>query len=318
MMAAKTSEPAEARWPDVMPRPEIRITLVYLLVAGLWVVLSDQAVRVALPASSVSVQTLKGLNFVLTTSVLLFFVLRRAYRGWRNAERLHRELMVELSEGFRLLSARSERLREEERTRISRELHDQLGQALTGLTMDLRWVEGRLERLDDERMNPLIDRLVVVEEQVQQLLTIVQSIAADLRPDALDQLGLQDALWQEAKRFQERTGIEVAVDVAGLPDGIPPAVTTAAYRIFQEAMTNVARHAGATRVRVHCAADETMLRLTVADNGKGMPAEVERSRRALGLLGMRERAESCGGTLRVSSSEGGGTEVSATMPWKKT
>jgi signal transduction histidine kinase len=316
MIAAKTSRPVEAPLPDVMPRPEFRITVVYLLAAGLWVVLSDQLARVVLPASSASVQTLKGLNFVLTTSVLLFFVLRRAYRGWRIAERRHRELMDEVSDCFRLLSARSERLREEERTRISRELHDQLGQALTSLTMDLRWVEGRLERRDDQGMNPLIDRLIEAEDQVNQLLAIVQSIAADLRPDALDQLGLQDALWQEAKRFQGRTGIEVAVHVAGLPDRIPPAVTTALYRIFQEAMTNVARHAEATRVMVHCSADESVLRLTVSDNGKGMAAEVKRSRRALGLLGMRERAESCGGTLRVSSSEGGGTEVSATMPWK--
>jgi len=317
MMAAKTSEPREARWPEVMPRPEFRITVIYLLVAGLWVVLSDQVVRVALPDASPSVQTLKGLNFVLTTSLLLFFVLRRAYRGWRDAERRNRDLILEISDCFRLLSARSERLREEERTRLSRELHDQLGQALTSLTMDLRWVEGRLERLEDHGVNPLIDRLVEAEEQLSQLLTGVQSIAADLRPDALDRLGLQDALVQEAKRFQERTGIAVAVDAAGLPDDIPPAVATATYRIFQEAMTNVLRHAGATKVTVRCAADGSKLRLKVADNGKGMPPAVEWGRQAIGLLGMRERAELCNGTFGVSSSEGGGTEVFAVMPWKQ-
>lgn len=317
MMAAKTAEPVEARWPDVMPRPEFRITAVYLLLAGLWVVLSDQVVRVFLPESSASVQTLKGLNFVVTTSLLLFFVLRRAYRGWRDAEHRNRELIIEMSDCFRLLSARSERLREEDRTRLSRELHDRLGQALTSLSMDLRWVEGRLEGLENQGMNPLIDRLVEAEDQVNQMLAGVQSIATDLRPDALDQLGLQDALVQEAKRFQERTGIAVTVDAAGLPDEIPRAVATAAYRIFQEAMTNVVRHAGATQVTVRCAVDESTLRLTVADDGRGIPPEVERGRQAIGLLGMRERAELCGGTFRVSSSEGGGTEVSAAMPWKR-
>ena len=317
MMSRRNAEAVDARWPDVMPRPEFRITLLYLLLAGLWVVLSDQVVRVVLPNSSASVQTLKGLNFVLTTSLLLFFVLRRAYRGWREAERRNRDLIIEMSDGFRLLSARSERLREEERTRISRELHDRLGQALTSVTMDLRWVEGRLERLDDRAVNPLIDRLVEAEEQVSHLMVGVQSIAADLRPDALDRLGLRDALVQEAKRFQERTGIVVTVDADELPDETPPAVSTAAYRIFQEAMTNVVRHADATKVVVRCAADESRLSITVRDNGKGMSPEAERGRKAIGLLGMRERAELCDGTFCVLSSKGGGTEVSAAMPWKQ-
>ena len=316
-MAAKTAEMAEARWPDVMPRPELRITLLYLLLAGLWVVLSDLVVRVVLPSSSASVQTLKGLNFVLTTSLLLFFVLRRAYRGWREAERRNRDLIIEMSDGFRLLSARSERLREEERTRISRELHDQLGQALTSVTMDLRWVEGRLERMEDQGVNPLIDRLVEAEEQVGQLLVGVQLIASDLRPEALDRLGLRDALMLEARRFQERTGMAVAVEACELPGELSPEIATAAYRIFQEAMTNVIRHAGATKVTVRCTADESTVRLTVADNGRGMPPEAERGRQAIGLLGMRERAELCGGTFCVLSSKGGGTEVSAAMPWKQ-
>jgi signal transduction histidine kinase len=195
-------------------------------------------------------------------------------------------------------------------------LHDQLGQALTSVAMDLRWVEGRLERMEGQGMNPVIDRWVEAEDLVSQLLASVQSIAADLRPDALDRLGLQDALEQEAKRFQERSGIAVTVHAAGLPEEMPSAVATAAYRIFQEALTNVIRHAGATKVTVRCAADEATLRLAVADNGKGMPPEVERGRQAIGLLGMRERAELCGGNFRVLSHEGGGVEVFAAIPWK--
>ncbi|HEY1120436.1 MAG TPA: sensor histidine kinase, partial [Haloferula sp.] len=173
------------------------------------------------------------------------------------------------------------------------------------------------ERLEDQGVNPLIDRLVEAEEQVSQLLTGVQAIAADLRPDALDRLGLRDALVQEAKRFEERSGIAVRIEADELPEEIPPAVATAAYRIFQEVMTNVARHAGASEVKVKCAADGSTVRLTVADNGKGLAPEAERVRDAIGLLGMRERAELCGGTFRVLSSRGGGTEVSAAMPWKQ-
>jgi len=317
MMAAEPPEGTPGgRWPDVMPRPEFRITAVYLLAAGLWVVLSDLAVHSALPDSSASVQTWKGMNFVITSSVLLFMVLRRAYRGWRHAEELNRKLTSEMSDCFRLLSARSERLREEERTRISRELHDRFGQALTSLGMDLRWVEGRLERMEDRGMNPLIDRLVEAGEEVSRLIAGVQSVAADLRPDALDRLGLQDALEQEARRCQTRSGLSVSVDAAGLPEEIPPDVATAAYRIFQEAMTNVVRHAGATTVAVRCEADDAALKLTVADDGRGMPPSAEEGRRAIGLLGMRERAELCGGTFLISPRQGGGTEVLATMPWK--
>jgi signal transduction histidine kinase len=299
-----------------MPRPELRIALTFLVIGSVWVIGSDRALGLALPDSPVYIQTIKGLNFVVTTAIVLYFVLRRAYRGWRKSEREQREILAEVGTMFRSLSSRIESMREEDRTRISRELHDQLGQALTGLKMDLRWVEGRLEAGNDRALNPLTDRLVEVQEQIDGLIGTVRRIAADLRPEALDHLGLTEAIKEEAARFTARTGGRCEVETTPLPEEIPPEVATAAFRIFQEALTNVARHAGATQVKVSCRETGDTLEITVADDGKGIPEGDDARSESLGLLGMRERAELLGGRLEVSSPPAGGTRVTALLPWR--
>jgi two-component system sensor histidine kinase UhpB len=300
-----------------MARPEVRIVLAYVVLSSVWIIGSDRALQMVLPDSPVSVQSLKGINFVITTSVLLYFVLRRAYRGWREAERQQWELLSEVSETFRNLSTRIEMLREADRTRISRELHDQLGQALTGLKMDLRWVEGRLELRDDRAFNPLTDRLVEAQGQVDELIRTVQRIATDLRPDALDNLGLAEALGEEADRFQLRTGVPCEVELGELPEELPSDVATAAFRIFQEALVNAVRHAQASKVMVKCGIARDSLELAIADDGKGMPAGAEHESHSLGLLGMRERAELLGGRVTFTPGDSGGTRVMATLPWRK-
>lgn len=288
-----------------------------MVFASVWVIGSDNLLNRIFPDSPVSLQSLKGINFVVTTSVLLYFALRRAYRGWREAEREQWALMSAVSETFRNLSTRIETLREADRTRISRELHDQLGQALTGLKMDLRWIETRLELRDDRALNPLTDRLVDAQDQVDTLISIVQRIATDLRPDALDNLGLPEALGEEAERFELRSGVPCEVDVAELPEDLPPEVSTAAFRIFQEALANVVRHARAKHVRVKCAVAGDILELEVADDGKGMPPGAARDGHSLGLLGMRERAELLGGGVTFAPGPSGGTRVLACLPWRK-
>jgi len=300
-----------------MLRPEVRIGLAYLVLASAWVIGSDNLLQLFMPHSPPWLQSLKGLNFVITTSVLLYFVLRRAYRGWREAERQQRETLSEMSGKFRNLSTRVENLREADRTRISRELHDQLGQALTGLKMDLRWMEGQLEVRDDRALNPLTDRLIEAQGQVDDLIGTVQRIATDLRPDALDELGLPEALKEEAERFVNRTGVRCEVQVEELPESLPCTVATAAFRIFQEALTNIVRHAQASRVQVRCAVTGEVLELVVADDGKGMPPGSEQDRDSLGLLGMRERAELLGGKVNFTTGDSGGTRVQATLPWKE-
>lgn len=311
------SDPPGTSWPYVIPRPEVRIVLAYVVLASLWVIGSDRALQSVLPDSPVSLQSLKGINFVITTSVLLYFVLRRAYRGWRQAEREQRELMSDVSETFRNLSTRIETLREADRTRISRELHDQLGQALTGLKMDLRWVEGRLEVRDDRTFNPLTDRLVEAQSQVDDLIGTVQRIATDLRPDALDDLGLSEALKEEAERFVLRSGIPCQVDLGELPEELPAEVATAAFRIFQESLANVVRHAEASRVIVKCGVVSDSLEIEITDDGKGMPLGADRDFHSLGLLGMRERAELLGGKVTFTKGNSGGTRVMAILPWRK-
>jgi len=284
--------------------------------ASVWIICSDQILYWVMPKSPTFLQSFKGLNFVITTAILLFFVLRRAYRGWRQAELEQMALLSEVSQTFRHLSSRAESLREADRTRISRELHDQLGQALTGLKIDLRWVENRIELREDRSLNAVTDRLVEAQEQVDDLIASVQRISADLRPDALDNLGLPEALKEEAERFLLRTGVPCHVEVDELAGEIPPEVATAAFRIFQEALTNVTRHARATRVEVGCKVETGLLKLTIMDNGRGIAAKEVADTKSLGLLGMRERAGLLGGSLAIAGRERGGTTVEARLPLK--
>ncbi|QJE98534.1 sensor histidine kinase [Luteolibacter luteus] len=300
--------------PHVTARPEVRIAVAYLIVASVWIIWSDRILQSVMPGNSTFIQSFKGLNFVITTAILLFFTLRRAYRGWRRAEQEQVELLSEVSEAFRHLSTRVESLREADRTRISRELHDQLGQGLTGLKLDLRWIENRIEVREDRRLNPVTDRLVEAQDQVDSLIASVQRISTDLRPDALDNLGLPDALKEEGERFLLRTGVICNVRVDEASADIPAEVTTAAFRIFQEALTNITRHAEATRVDVGCGIQSDQLELVISDDGKGIDPAMIQDTKSLGLLGMRERAGLLGGELTIAPGENGGTVVEARLP----
>jgi PAS domain S-box-containing protein len=222
--------------------------------------------------------------------------------------------LLESRQQLRALAGRLQSVREEEKARMARDLHDELGQLLTGLKMDLRWLERRLSDLPaSEAVNTLVDRVVAASELVDQTVASVQRIAGELRSGALDRLGLAPALRQEARRFQERTGIacEARVDEAA-PE--PPAeVATALYRICQEALTNVSRHARASRVVVSLAAEAAGLVLRVEDDGRGFDAAAP-GPEALGLLGMTERATLLGGEVGFSRRPEGGTVVTARVP----
>jgi PAS domain S-box-containing protein len=215
---------------------------------------------------------------------------------------------------LRALTARLERSREEERTRVAREIHDELGQLLTGLKMDLRWVERWLEKEDDVRLRPFLDRIVGSSELTDAIIRSVQGIAAELRPGLLDTLGLRSALEFEARRFEERTGTPCAVTAAGEMPALSPEIATVLFRIFQESLTNISRHSGATRVEVLLDLEEDDVHLRVADNGRGM-LDIERvSTESLGLLGIRERVNLLGGAVSFSSEEGSGTTIDVRVP----
>lgn len=198
---------------------------------------------------------------------------------------------------------------EKERSAIARELHDELGQVLTALRMDAVWMRDHLERVDTagreraETMCKLIDK--TIEE--------VRGIAIRLRPGVLDTLGLVDALEWVAAEFEQRTEISCIFEHANVP-AVDDTLATAAYRIAQEALTNVARHAGANRVNVALTAAAEILTLTVRDDGTGFNTRVLSEDEALGVAGMRERAGLVGGELDVFSIPGEGTRVRFTVP----
>jgi PAS domain S-box-containing protein len=216
-------------------------------------------------------------------------------------------------EQLRALVARLNSVREEEKAHLSRELHDEMGQLLTALKMELEVLE---DGLGDPGMpgtvRELLERAVAASELVAKAIQSMRNLLASLRPVALDRLGLDSALRQECRRFQEWSGI--ACELA-TPYGLSTfgaEVDTALFRIAQEALTNVARHAGASRVAVALERRMGVAVLSVEDDGCGIPAGRESA--GLGLLGMRERTERLGGVLAVKPAPGGGTIVEARIP----
>lgn len=210
---------------------------------------------------------------------------------------------------LRALAARLERVREEERTRIAREIHDVLGQALTGLKLDIAWIKPRLPPGSE-----VTSECASIIQRIDGTLDAVRRIATELRPSVLDQLGLAAAIEWLGSDFRRRTGIQVDLDLAAEADGIPGEISSAAFRILQEALTNVARHAGARRVTIQLRRSPPLLELTVTDDGCGMQAERLESGLSLGLVGMRERALACGAEFTVAATPGRGTTVSLRIP----
>jgi PAS domain S-box-containing protein len=210
---------------------------------------------------------------------------------------------------LRELSARVLEAREEEKTIIARELHDELGQLLTALKMDLDWLREHLapgENADKARAMS-----VVLERTVGS----VRRIAADLRPLMLDDLGLSDAAAWLVQDFSQRSGIRCALDKpdAEALDALERSAATTVYRALQESLTNVARHSGAQHAWVLLKLEDGTLRLEVEDDGKGMPPAAQRGR-SLGLKGMRERVHYHGGQLEVGAAPRGGTRVKMWIP----
>lgn len=217
---------------------------------------------------------------------------------------------------LRALSARLQSAREEERSRIAREIHDELGQTLTAVKLDLDWLERRLEESGrDPGLNPWLDRVVQAGEVVESAMDTVRRIASDLRPTALDTLGLTAALREEVERFRARTGLECVLESEGAPADPPPELATAVFRILQESLTNVARHAQASAVSVRIARDARGWTLEVRDNGRGIDPSLLGGTRSLGLLGMRERVAGLGGSIEVGRLEPSGTRVRVVLPW---
>jgi PAS domain S-box-containing protein len=222
------------------------------------------------------------------------------------------------SEQLRALTVRLEKLREEERTRMAREVHDVLGQLLTALKMDMSWWERRFTQIPDEPLRRSLEAKVQATSRLaDQMIETVQKISRELRPSVLDNIGLGAALQFEARQFQERTGITCEVSVPAELAPLEPEQATGMFRIFQELLTNVARHAQATRIVVRLSRTAEFVTLKVTDNGCGIRAEELNDPQSLGLLGITERASLLGGEFRIRGAPGGGTTATLKVPAKR-
>ena len=190
-------------------------------------------------------------------------------------------------------------------------MHDELGQALTSCKLDIAWLAGRLPK----NLKPLIEKTRALSVHMDSTIQTVRRISTELRPGILDHLGLVAALEWQANEFQTRTGIKCEVRTR-LPDpALEPEVATAFFRIFQETLTNVIRHAGATHVTVHLQTTPGRNNLEVKDNGRGISAEEISNPQSMGLLGMKERAALLGGEFKIGRVRGGtGTKVAVSIP----
>jgi PAS domain S-box-containing protein len=215
-------------------------------------------------------------------------------------------------EELRLMAGRREAAREEERGRIAREIHDELGGALTGLKMDL----ARLRRQAGEQgaQPALLERFVELAGAIDAAVATVRRIATELRPPLLDDLGLVAALAWQLEEFQMRSGIASRLRTPVEQVNLSRPAAAALFRVVQEALTNVARHAQATRVTVRLAVQADRLELEVRDNGRGITPEDMSGGRALGLVGMRERVHMLAGTLDIQGKPGKGTSVLVRLP----
>ncbi|HWH48638.1 MAG TPA: response regulator [Burkholderiales bacterium] len=213
-------------------------------------------------------------------------------------------------EQVRAFRAHIESAREDERASLAREVHDELGQAMTGLKMDLAWLEKRLPKEQKEAADKVKSMFPLVDATIQS----VRRISSALRPQVLDDVGLIATLRWQAGEFQLRTGIRCNVDLPADEVAFDRAQSTAAFRILQEVLANVARHSGATRVDITLRVDSDHFILKIADNGRGMSEAQLRDPKSLGLLGIRERAFLLGGRVDFEAEAGSGTTVTLSIP----
>ncbi len=216
------------------------------------------------------------------------------------------------NERLRRLSAHLQTVREDERKRIAREIHDELGSVLVALKLDVGWMKTRLAAQPE-----LVAKAASMAGLIDSAVTEVGRIITDLRPSILDHQGLWAAMEWQAQEFLQATGLRGRFDMDIAPEAPVPEgeLATAAYRIFQEVLSNVARHANATAVDMRVEADAAALRIKVRDNGHGITLEQLRHTGSHGVLGMSERARHFGGRFAIGPAASGGTRVRVRLPF---
>ncbi|MBN1396712.1 MAG: sensor histidine kinase [Bacteroidetes bacterium] len=226
--------------------------------------------------------------------------------------RNHKKVVAAQRERIRQMQLFSEKLqsaREEEQKRIARELHDELGGTLTSIKYDLLWLEQRTSVQGE-----VAQRFQIMRDLIDSTTKVVQRISAELRPKILDSFGLAVALEWQTNEFKKRTGVDANFQKLSELPPIDENVTTGVYRIVQESLTNIARHAQATSVEVKLELQNDMIHVEIIDNGKGFDKALLQHPDSLGLLSIRERARMIGGTAVIDGSPGKGTKVALDTP----
>jgi len=255
---------------------------------------------------------IKPMNeIILTSKIRVFLELYwQKQRVIENTEKL-RASELELLVAKKQLEQMNEYLVkaiEDERSSISLQVHDELGQSMTALKMDLSWLRQNLS--NTETVTLKIERMV---QMTNDVIRKVQRISSELHPGLLDDLGLVAAIEWYCREFTERTSIPCTLALEE-PDQLSPQVNLALFRIFQESMTNIIRHANASTVSINLK-KAPLISLTIADNGAGIPSEKIESGKSFGIIGMRQRISQCGGSIKISGFPGQGTQISVSIPY---
>jgi two-component system sensor histidine kinase UhpB len=214
---------------------------------------------------------------------------------------------------IRMLTGHLQEVREEERKNIARDIHDELGQQLTILKMDVAWIIKKLQNPDEI----LIAQLKGLLDTIDGTMKSVRRMCSELRPALLDDLGLIAAMEWQAREFEKNTGIIVELTLPAEALMLVPEIKTGLFRIFQESLTNIARHAQAREVKVNLQEEDKSLVLNIGDNGKGFDTSILNEKSTLGILGMEERSLMMGGKYVIESEPGKGTTVKVTVPVKR-
>jgi signal transduction histidine kinase len=283
----------------------------YLLAASVVMALSQ--VFIALYAHPYDIQNFlshvyRVIGYMLIYRGIFMSEMREPYRV---AERLQRELR-ESATRLRELSARMQQDIEEERKRISQSLHDEMGQSLTALQLDAHWIRRHCK--DDPTIIGVADRM---QDSIEDSAASMRRIVADMRPRVLDDLGIIAAIKGLVKDVAARTGVELAFVPRGELDDIEDAVKTALYRMLQECLTNVSRHAQAKTVDILLAASDREIEMRVVDDGCGFGPEARGKHGSFGLFGLGERAAQLGGSVTVESAPQAGTRITVRLPLQK-
>ncbi len=252
-------------------------------------------------------------NEELRVEIILRKEIEDSLRASEQGAALLLEQSRTMQEELRLLSRQLLSIQEEERRRISRELHDVIAQTLTGITVQL----ATLKTNSNASTQELQQKIALTQRTVEQSVDIVHRFARELRPSVLDDLGLVPALQSYLKTYLEETGIRVSLTTFAKIEECDNGQRTALYRVAQEALTNITRHANATIISIKISRDETGITMTITDDGKGFTLQdngCAKPTSRLGLLGMRERIEMIGGTFSIQSTVDNGTTVTVAIP----